>query len=191
MKKVIIKTNNKKNQILLKNAFNKWRNKVADYEIGILKGKLLLKIYDKYKVNKIKDLIKKKLYRWENNTIFIDKITNIVNKENITIFSRRNDINKIMITLKSVIRTINRKNNDIILRRYFNRWERNTRIKNINLKELENMINNKKETTLKKILIKYGKLISKDKIRHYYFNRWAYITKRLKQIEFANCIQKF
>ena len=191
MKKVIIKTNNKKNQILLKNAFNKWRNKVADYEIGILKGKLLLKIYDKYKVNKIKDLIKKKLYRWENNTIFIDKITNIVNKENITIFSRRNDINKIMITLKSVIRTINRKNNDIILRRYFNRWERNTRIKNINLKELENMIDNQKETTLKKILIKYGKLISKDKIRHYYFNRWAYITKRLKQIEFANCIQKF
>ena len=125
LKRIIIRQNNKKKYILLKKAINKWRNEVADYEIGILKGKLLVKIYDKYKKNKLKEIIKKKFDKWENNTIFLDKIKNKINDENISIFTMKNNQSKIIILLKSLIRNINRKKNDIILRKYINKWKKN------------------------------------------------------------------
>ena len=78
LKRIIIRQKNKKKYILLKKAINKWRNEAADYEIGKLKDKLLVKIYDKYK----KNIIKKK---FENNTIFLNKIKNKINDENISI----------------------------------------------------------------------------------------------------------
>ena len=56
--------------------------------LTILKGKLLLKIYDKFKVIKIKDILKKTVTKWKNNTIFLDKIKNKVNEENINKFKR-------------------------------------------------------------------------------------------------------
>ena len=188
LKKNIIKQNDRKNNILLKKSFNKWKNKVADFEIGRLKGKLLLKMYDKYRVIKKKEIIKKKLYKWENNTIFMDKIKNKINDENIDNLTKRNNNNKIII-LKSIIRNNHRKNTDIILRKFFNIWKNNT--KDQNLKDIEIINDNIKENALKNILIKYGKLISKNKIKQYYFSRWLYIAKSLRQIEFANVIQNF
>ena len=190
LKKIIIRQNIKNKYILLKNAINRWRNKVADYEIGKLKGKLLLKIYDKYKVNKRKDLIRKKIFKWENNTIFIDRIKKRINTENIDTFTKRNNSNKIIIILKSIIRNNNRKNNELKLRKYFNRWEKNTREKKVQFTSLQ-IKDNERKTSLKNILIKYGKLRTKDKIKRYYFARWLYINKSLKQTEFANVIQNF
>ena len=129
-KKIIHKQNNKNNQLLLKNAINKWKNKVSGYEIGKLKGKLLLKIYDKYKSTKTKDILKKFLSKWENNTIFLDKIKNKINKENIDTFNKETNKEKIIIILKSIIRNLNRKNNNMKLRKYFNKWRKNIQDKN-------------------------------------------------------------
>jgi hypothetical protein len=145
-------------------------------------------MYDKYRVIKKKEIIKKKLYKWENNTIFMDKIKNKINDENIDNLTKRNNNNKIII-LKSIIRNNHRKNTDIILRKFFNIWKNNT--KDQNLKDIEIINDNIKENALKNILIKYGKLISKNKIKQYYFSRWLYIAKSLRQIEFANVIQNF
>ena len=191
LKKIIIKRNNIRNSILLKNGMARWKNKVIDYEIGRLKGKLLLKIYDKYKTNKKRDILKKYLYKWGNNTIFIDKIKNRINKENIDIFTKKNNTNKITIILRSIIRNINRKNNDIKLRKYFYKWIKNIQGRIKNLKSFEVLKNNKKEISLKNILIKYGKLRTKEKIKSYYFSKWLYLAKILKQTEYANVIQNF
>ena len=60
-------------------------------------------VYDKYNVNKIKDVLKKYLTIWENNTIFIDKITTIVSEETTTIYANKNKYDKIIILLKSII----------------------------------------------------------------------------------------
>ena len=206
LKKLIIRKNNKMRHILLKNALNKWRNKVSGYEIGKLKGKLLLKIYDKYKINKIKDILKKKLNKWENNTIFIYQIKTKITQENIDIFTRRNYYNNIIILLKSILRNINRKNNDTILRLYFNKWKRIVLDKNKNLelagkhllkinkvKNIKYFFNKlkkiRKVKILKKLLIKHGR--SKSDIIGYYFSRWKYKNKKLEQIENAQIIQKF
>ena len=192
LKKNIEKRNKKRNYLLLKNTFNKWKNKVADFEIGRLKGKLLLKMYDKYKVIKKKEILKKKVNKWENNTIFIDKIKNIINEENIDTYTKtnNNNNNQKTIILKSIIRNNHRKNTDIILRQFFNKWKNNVNNdKNINALEILN--DNEKEIALKNILIKYGKLTPKTKIKHYYFSKWLFITKSLIQTEFANVIQNF
>ena len=191
LKKIIIKQNNKKKNKLIKKAFNKWRNKVTDYEIGKLKGKLLLKIYEKYKTTKIKEIIKKMVNKWENNTIFINTIKNKINKENIDNFTKESTQNKITIILKSTIRNINRKNNDIILRKYFNSWKKNIEDKNKGIDAEKILKDNKKITALKNILIKYGRLIPIEKIKHFYFTKWMFINKKLAQIENSNIIQNF
>ena len=125
---------------MLKNAINKWRNIVADYEIVRLKGKLLLKIYDKYKTNRIKEIIKKTLNKWENNTIFIDKIKNKINKENVNIFKEKYTKDKIIIIFKSLIRNINRKNNEKILRNFLKKWRSNILNENKDLDKAGNSL---------------------------------------------------
>ena len=179
LRKIIIRQNNKKRQILLKKAINKWKNKVADYEIGKLKGKILLKIYDKYKVAKRKNIIKRMLYKWENNTIFIDKIKNRINKENANIYSTTNNKNKISILLKSLIRNINRKMNDSKLRNYFNKWKGKIQKKKKNIDHaflhllkynkskngkyfINKLKSNKNQKILKKIIKKNRILSKKD-----------------------------
>ena len=191
LKKIIINQKNKKKNKLLKKAFNKWRNKVTDYEIGKLKGKLLLKIYEKYKTTKIKEILKKMVNKWENNTIFIDTIKNKINQENIDNFTKTTTQNKITIILKSTIRNINRKNNDIILRKYFNNWKKNIEDKNKGIDAEKILKDNKKITSLKNILFKYGRLIPIEKIKHLYFTKWMFINKKLAQIENSNIIQNF
>ena len=104
LKKIISKQDNKRNKMLLRDALNKWRNKLADYKIETLKGKLLLKIYDRYKLNKIKDALKNKLSKWANNTILIYKITKKVNKETTEKFNEKNNKDKITIILSPIIR---------------------------------------------------------------------------------------
>ena len=209
IKRIINKQNNKTNRILLKNALSKWKNKVADYEIGKLKGKLILKIYDKYNGTKIKDIIKKTISKWENNTIFLDIIKNKVNKENTDKFTKINKKDKIIIIIKSVIRNINRKNNNIKLRKYFNDWKRNIQDRNkilgaaglyiIKILKLNNakfffnkLKDNKlndREEILKKI-IKRKERLNNDVLDSYLY-KWRYKTKKLEQIENANIIQKF
>ena len=204
LKKIINNQENKRKFILL-NYINKWKRKISEYKIGQLKGKLLLKIYDNYKVNKIKEIIRNKLLKWENNTIFI-KITNKINKENIYSFTLKNNKDKSMILLKSIIRNLNRKSNDILLRKYFNKWKKNVKDKNKILEEavfyllkfgaakngkyfFKKLKDNKKRIELKKIIIKYGK--SNRDIINYYFKRWIYITKSIDMTEKANIIQEF
>ena len=206
LKKVINKQNNKKISILLKNAINKWKNKIAEYEIGKLKGKLLLKIYDKYNDAKIKDILKKVLIKWKNNTIFLDKIKNQINKENKDIFTKISQKDKIIIIIKSIIRNINRKNNAKILSKYFNIWKKKIQDRNQILGQVVTIVikiikinngqhffkklkENKKENILRNIVDKYEK--SKDNIIDSYFAKWKYITKKLEQIENANIIQMF
>ena len=210
LNRIINKNDNKTRSNAIKNALNKWRKIISNSKIEILKGKLLLKMYDKYKINKNKDAIKKYFSKWENNTIFIDKITTIINEETTTIYSIKNKKDKMRIILKSLIRNINRKNNDNILRRYLNNWKKN--IKDNNLNNIKNLIyilsdifkNNKrnyghnfidklkdikKGIILKKVFAKYGK--SKNIIIDYYFKRWKYINKKMTQIEFDIIIQKY
>ena len=127
LNKFFNRKDNKERNNLIKNAFNKWRKAISDSKIEKLKGKLLVKIYDKYKDNKNKETLKKYLLRWENNTIFIDKITTIISEETTSIYSTKNKKDKIKIILKSIIRNINRKNNDNILRKYFNTWNKKKR----------------------------------------------------------------
>ena len=208
LKKMIKRQENKKKQFLLKNWFNKWKNKVVDYEIGKLKGKLLLKIYEKYNTSKEKDALGKIFSKWENNTIFLDKIKNKINREKIDEFTKMNNKNKIIILLKAIIRNINRKNNDTKLRKYLKIWKKNIqdRTKTLgaaslyilkifrknNTKYFLNKLNdNRKGIILKKLILNYAKLKRKDSWKEYFFRRWLYITKSLKQIENANIIQKF
>ena len=206
LKKIIIKQDNNKNNKVLKKALNKWRNAVADFEIGRLKGKLLLTIYDKYKNAKIKDILKKAVSKWKNNTIFLDKLKNKINEENQDKFSNMNKKDKIIIIMKSIIRNANRKNNDKILRKYFNKWKNNIKDRDQNLgdgvekilkvfmknkgKDLLNKLKeNKKNDLLKNILIKNK--IPKEDILNAYLSRWRYINRRIEQIDNANIIQKF
>ena len=210
LNKFFNRKDNKERNNLIKNAFNKWRKAISDSKIEKLKGKLLLKIYDKYKDNKNKETLKKYLLRWENNTIFIDKITTIISEETTSIYSTKNKKDKIKIILKSIIRNINRKNNDNILRKYFNTWNKNIKDNNIillrnfeyllsnifnnnknrNGKDLiDNLKNIKKEKILRNVIIKYGK--PKNVIINYYFQRWKYIIKKISIIENDRIIQQF
>ena len=100
LKKFLNRKENKKRNDLIKNALYKWRKAISDSKIEKLKGKLLLKIYDKYKDNKNKESLKKYLSRWKNNTIFIDKITTIISEETSTIYVTKNKRDKIKIILK-------------------------------------------------------------------------------------------
>ena len=159
LNKIINKNDNKTKNNNIKKALNKWRRVISDSKIENLKGKLLLKIYDKYKSNKFKEAIKKYLKRWENNTIFIDKIATIVNEETTTIYSIKNKKDKIKILLKSIIRNLNRKNNDIIFRKYLNKWKNNIRDRDINsAKNFTNIIselfNNNKNKNGKNLIDK-------------------------------------
>ena len=211
LKKIIIRINNKKKNKLLKNALNKWRNKVADFEIGKLKGKLLLKIYDKYNTNKIKDILKKTLKNWENNTIFIDKIKNKINKENLETMNIENKKSKVVIILKSIIRNNNRKKNDAILRKFLNKWKKN--IKDIENKKNENieyvgkqllfitkkingkaffkkLMNLNREKKLKNVIKNYKKIPNNSAL-DYHFSKWLYINKKLQLNDKAKIIQDF
>ena len=115
-----------------------------------------------------------------------------------------------MIILKSIIRNLNRKNNDNDLRKYFNIWKKNIRDNNINsiknfemiLSEIfdynkniyakdliDNLKNIRKEKVLKNVLIKYGK--PKNNIINYYFQRWKYLNKKITQIEYDIIIQQY
>ena len=208
--KILIRKESKNDRYLIKNALDKWKRVISDAKIENLKGRLLLKIYDKYKNNKIKEILKKYLSRWENNTIFIDKITTIVNEETTTIYSTKNKKDKISILLKSIIRNLNRKNNAINLRKIFNVWKNKINTDKINLKNnmkdavehiknkiiknnaeyfLDNLKTKIKKEVLKKILIKYGK--PKNIILNYYFSRWLYISKKILQIQYSKIIQEF
>ena len=210
LNRIINKNDNKVRNNIIKNALNKWRKIISNSKIEILKGKLLLKMYDKYKINKNKDAIKKYFSKWENNTIFIDKITTIISEEATSIYSIKNKKDKMKIILKSLIRNINRKNNGNILRRYLNNWKKNAKDNNINnIKNftyiISDIFNNnkskywqdlmdklkdiKKAIILKKVFSKYGK--SKNIIIDYYFKRWKYINKKMTQIEFDIIIQRF
>ena len=174
--KILIRYENKNDRNLMRNALNKWKRIISNEKIENLKGKLLLKLYDKFKTNKIKDALKKYLSIWENNTIFLDKITTIISEETTTIYRNKNKNDKIIILLKSIIRNLNRKNNDNNLRKYFNIWKNNIKInkKNLtnNIKEAVELIkklniknngkylndslkSNKRRIILKNILTKY------------------------------------
>ena len=208
--KIITRNETKYEKNQLKDALDKWKKNISASKIENLKGKLLLKIYDKYKDNKNKETLKKYLLRWENNTIFIDKITTIISEETTSIYSTKNKKDKIKIILKSIIRNINRKNNDNILRKYFNIWNKNIKDNNIillrnfeyllsnifnnnknrNGKDLiDNLKNIKKEKILRNVIIKYGK--PKNVIINYYFQRWKYIIKKISIIENDRIIQQF
>ena len=208
--KILIRNENKNEKNLIRNAINKWKKIINNEKIENLKGKLLLKLYDKYKVNKNKDALKKYLTIWENNTIFIDKITTIVSEETTTIYANKNKNDKIIILLKSIIRNLNRKNNDNNLRKFFNIWKNNIKVnkknlnnnikeavevlKKLNIKRNWKYLNNrlkmnKRIIILKNILSKYGK--PKNIILNYYFKRWLYSSKKIAQIEFSIIIQEF
>ena len=210
MNRILNRAYNKTKNNLIKDAINKWRKKISDSKIENLKGKLLLKIYDKFKNNKIKEALKKYLSKWENNTIFIDKITTIISEETTTIYNTKNKKDKIIIILKSIIRNLNRKNNEIYLRKYFNIWKKNIRDNNIySIKYFEKVIskifnynknnrgkdfinklrNIRKEKIIKNVFIKYGK--PKNDIIDYFFQRWKYINKKMTQIENDKIIQQF
>ena len=208
--KILIRYENKNDRNLMRNALNKWKRIISNEKIENLKGKLLLKLYDKFKTNKIKDALKKYLSIWENNTIFLDKITTIISEETTTIYRNKNKNDKIIILLKSIIRNLNRKNNDNNLRKYFNIWKNNIKInkKNLtnNIKEAFELIkklniknngkylndslkSNKRRIILKNILTKYGK--PKNIILNYYLSRWLFTSKKIAQIEFSIIIQEF
>ena len=206
LKKIINRLNNKNRRSILRDALNRWKNQVSNYKIETLKGKLLLKIYDRFKANKIKDLLRNKLNKWENNTVLIYKITKKVNKETIDLYNIKNNKDKIITILRSIIRNTNRKNNDKLLYKYFNRWKKNGQDRNKNIEnaskfilKIEKKLNAKhflnklkekdKKEILKKIIIKYGR--SKDDILDYYFKRWIYINKLIEQVDYSNVIQEF
>ena len=210
LKKFLNRKENKKRNDLIKNALYKWRKAISDSKIEKLKGKLLLKIYDKYKDNKNKESLKKYLSRWKNNTIFIDKITTIISEETSTIYITKNKRDKIKIILKSIIRNINRKKNNNNLRKYFNAWKKNIKDNNIilirnfeyiisdiinknknrNGKDLiDNLKDIRKEKILKNLFIKHIK--PKNDIINYYFQKWKYIIKKISVIENDRIIQQF
>ena len=205
LKRVIKKQNDKKRKNNLKTYLNIWKNIVADYEITKLKGKLLLKLYDKYKNAKIREILKKVLSKWDK-TLFLDKIKNKINKENIDKYTKINKMNKTTIITRSVLRNINRKNNDIILRKFINRWKKNIRDRNKNINEagdqllkifrknkIKDFIGNLKETKkyniLRKIIIMNER--PNEDILDSYFSKWRYISKKMTQINYAKIIQKF
>ena len=206
LRKIIIKQNNNKKNSILKKVLNKWKNEVADYEIGKLKGKLLVKMYDKYNTSKIREILRKTISRWENHTIFVDKIKNKVNKENTDKFTKINKKDKITIIVKSILRNINRINNEKTLRKYINRWKKNIndRNKNINdasIKIIKNIKKNQGTYFIGNLkVIKRDYIISKiikrnerpnNDILDSYLSKWRYKIKKIEQIENANIIQKF
>jgi hypothetical protein len=206
LRKIIIKQNNNKKNSILKKVLNKWKNEVADYEIGKLKGKLLVKMYDKYNTSKIREILRKTISRWENHTIFVDKIKNKVNKENTDKFTKINKKDKITIIVKSILRNISRINNEKTLRKYINRWKKNINDRNKNINDASTKIikNIKKNQgtyfigNLKVIKRDYiiSKIIKRNErpnndILDSYLSKWRYKIKKIEQIENANIIQKF
>jgi hypothetical protein len=113
---------------------------------------------------------------------------------------------KSIILIKSIIRNLNRKNNEIIIRKYLNRWKKNIEKSGKTFDEaslylfkinkikngkyfLTKLKENKRETIIQKIIIKHGK--PRIDMINYYFKRWKFISKRSELIENANIIQNF
>ena len=188
----IIKTKEKIVQYILRSYLERWKNNTFKKKNNDLISRMFLKILKIIIENHEKKLLSKKFYQWM-------KITQILsgkyyNKE------------KSIILIKSIIRNLNRKNNEIIVRKYLNRWKKNiekssktfddaslylfkiNKIKNGKY-FLTKLRENKRETIIQKIIIKHGK--PRVDMINYYFKRWKFMSKRSELIENANIIQNF
>ena len=188
----IIKTKEKIIQYILRSYFERWKNNTFKKKSNDLISRMFLKIIKIIIENHQKKLLSKKLYQWM-------KITQILsgkyyNKE------------KSIILIKSIIRNLNRKNNEIIIRKYLNRWKKTIEKSSKTFEEaslylfkinkikngkyfLTKLRENKRETIIQKIIIKHGK--PRIDMINYYFKRWKFLNKRSELIENANIIQNF
>ena len=56
---------------------------------------------------------------------------------------------------------------------------------------MDQLIDSKKDTTLKNVIIKYNRRPNDIDILNYYFLKWLYNNKKINQINDANIIQNF
>ena len=188
----IIKTKEKMVQYILKSYLERWKNNTFKKKNNDLISRMFLKIIKIIFENHQKKLLSKKFYQWM-------KITQILsgkyyNKE------------KSIILIKSIIRNLNRKTNEIIIRKYLNRWKKNIEKKSKTFDEaslylfkvnkikngkyfLTKLRENKREAIIQKAIVKHGK--PRTDMINYYFKRWKFMSKRAELIENANIIQNF
>ena len=133
---------------LLQKAFNKWKNATNKKILRALKSKILYKIYEKNNSNLNnlkKDLLNKYFQIWKNKT-FIDLAKSKPNIEtNIEAILLKQEFTK-KLFVKSVVKGLDKKTNQDLLREYFNKWK-----KICDLDKIQNDNNYKKHLLLSKI----------------------------------------
>ena len=181
LKKIIIYNNRKNNTFINQKAFNKWYNFIISNKILILKGKILLNIYNKYKSNNHEIILLKYFHKWIKNSVLKDNNNNKNNNKENIINENKESLYKIRyITLKALFRKKNRNYMYNNTNKYFRKW--------ILFKDKQN----EKNTLL--ILVK--KIIEKNNqkillLKNYYLKRWLFIANSIKMQENSKIIVNF
>ena len=210
--KHIVKSNENKNKIILRNKLLQWyaiakklnyhdTSKIEEFIRKIVVGRLRRKlqaILDRYVykyfiyllTNIAKFNILKKTLRKEPIKDAFDKIKNYI---------RRKDINNI---LKNIVYDKDDKNRILIIKKYFDKWRNKVKDlkdkendaaiiiqKNIRGRKVKNDIDRERKIRkiLTEIIIRYGE----NSPLNYYFAKWKRITRRIICDENARIIQDF
>ena len=168
----IIKKKDVDNKDDLRKAFDKWRKVVQNENVKNLKYKLVYKIYGKNRSGTDKDLLNKYFQIWKNKT-FKDNIRRYKH-DLYTMNTKQKNTTRIFV--KSVVKGIDRRVYNDLLREYFNRWKRI-----VDLEKNENYQRNKKRIMLAKIIEK--KSSSNYLTLLQYLLRWKNRIYELKALE--------
>ena len=144
LKKIVRKKDTGKKYELRK-AFDKWRNIVKNENVKKLKYKIIYKIYEKTHKDRRKEILNKYFQRWKNKT-FKDRIKNYQNDLNIATVKQNNTTR---IFVKSIVKGLDKKTRNDLLREHFNHWRRI-----VDLEKNDKYQNNKKKIMISKIIEK-------------------------------------
>ena len=144
MKKIYNRLN-KASKEKLRDAFNKWRRNIKDYLIKILLTKIILKNYQKNNEEIKKKILAKYFYRWRNKAC--DMNINILKNTLKLIELKQNNTKNIFV--KSLVKGLDKKTRNDILRKYLKIWK-----KVVDADKENELLKNKKIYLLKSIIDK-------------------------------------
>ena len=157
----LYKKKERDNKDLLRKYFDKWRKNINKENIKILKSKIMYKIFDKNTFGKDKELLNKYFQIWKNKTFKdnLKKYKSDLKKIN----SKQEDTKRIFV--KSIVKGLDKRTKQDLLREYFNRWKKLAQLDKKNDYDI-----NKKKIMLTKMLSKRTN-IDYINLLHY-FLRW-------------------
>ena len=218
-KKILSSINRKRQNLIIRNTFNKWNYFVIRFKIFKLKGKIIFNLYSNYKSNNNKILLLKYFNKWIYNSISQDKNKTINIYNNIEINYKQSFKQIQIIILKSILRKSNRYYTYNNLNKYFKKWANITKGQNQTLKsysKLENLISEfpsldtlksrimhkkfldwkNKINNSKMIVIRLQRIFdinnkTKLNIINYFLKKWLFIANALKMNENGCIIVNF